>query len=348
MTEMISIIRTQKSKAAIPVFLILLLLMINGILLYKNQAIKQDRKEVLEVIQEEKIELRAEYDEMIVELENYQVQNAKLDTHVLSLQNQIDIQRLEIERLLQTTPTDPKAVLAARALVASFKEKVANYKQKTTAFRKKNQVLSTSNKTLQKEVSTNNSIIEVLKTEKKQLVTEKEKLIETKDSLIEESVLLVEEKQELIEETAVLTKKVNKASILKATKITGIGVWYRKNGREQESPNIRRAEKIKVCFDLLENAITKIGHQEVLVRIINPKGSTLSIQSLGSGYFKNAVTKEDMPYTLKEVIGYDGEQANYCFYWEQNTPFTSGMYTAQIYHKEHLIGSSYFNLRKGL
>jgi hypothetical protein len=104
-------------------------------------------------------------------------------------------------------------------------------------------------------------------------------------------------------------------------------------------------KKLKLCFDLLENKIAKEGPTKLLVRIIGPDGVTLSLQSMGSGTFEDAITGAPMQYTYEIAPDFKNEGKTVCSYWDQNTDYTNGTYQALVYQRGYKIGYTSFELR---
>ena len=124
-------------------------------------------------------------------------------------------------------------------------------------------------------------------------------------------------------------------------------VRTKKNGKEISVKSHKRAEKIRVCFDILANSIAGSGSKNILLRIIKPDGNTLAIQAFGSGTFKDA-NGQTLPFTSKATIEYNQKQEAYCMYWAQEKAFIPGPYAAEIYHEGFLVGTGNFKLKKGI
>ena len=109
--------------------------------------------------------------------------------------------------------------------------------------------------------------------------------------------------------------------------------------------NTDKTERLQVCFNVKPNTLTKSTQQDILLRIINPEGSPLVIQEMGSGVLTNADTKETMQYTTRTSIDLSEEESYYCMFWEQNTPFMPGDYTTELYHNDYAVASTTLNLK---
>lgn len=321
--------------------LIFLLLLTNAYLMYRNAQLKntnQSQSENIGTLEEQKAELQKEYDGLVVELDGIKVQNAALDSTVANMQTFIDKQKSRIDGLLKKSGVSASELTEARSLIASLRTATEDYKRQIDQLTAENQHLTRSN--------------EDLTTQKQNLTTQKQALeteVQTKNQAIagleSEKQNLSTERTKLSDEKEQLSKQVNRAAVMQAKNIKAVAVRSKSSGKEVEVSRNQRAQKIKVCFDIIKNAIAKSGNKEIVMRIISPEGSVLAVQSLGSGTFVNSDTGETMQYTSKAVIQYNAEEENYCMYWEQNSDFAEGSYTAELYNDGYLMGASAFSLK---
>ncbi|MBK7856876.1 MAG: hypothetical protein IPJ79_20070 [Bacteroidetes bacterium] len=144
----------------------------------------------------------------------------------------------------------------------------------------------------------------------------------------------------LKQENSSLAGKVAVASMLKTGSVTALGVRYKNNGKEIETPKANATQKIKTCFNVLENIVALPGNKDVYVRILAPDGSVLTT---GSETFM--VLGQASLYTVKETFEYSNKETNICVYWEKGSEYVSGTYTAEIYCEGALIGNTSFELK---
>jgi hypothetical protein len=171
------------------------------------------------------------------------------------------------------------------------------------------------------------------------------KLLEQqKDSLNEALKIATEKTRKLSEEKKQLGKKALMGSLLKVENITGIGI--RLSGSKETETNIaKKADKLKICFDVPAQRTADAGQKEIFIRIISPSGSTISIASQGSGILTDAETGEEVPYTTMASFEYEQKKKNICVYWQQNTTFTKGVYKISLYQQNYLIAESNFKMK---
>ena len=144
-----------------------------------------------------------------------------------------------------------------------------------------------------------------------------------------------------------LNKEVNLGSTLHASNIKLQPIQVKRNGKEVETSKAKRADMMRVIFDLDENRIAPTGDKEIYVAITAPDGSPLAVEALGSGRFSLEDGTEKL-YTAKKTVAYvKGEKQTVSMDWKQNSDFKPGDYSVEIYHNGFRIGQGKVNLRKG-
>ncbi|SEN80852.1 hypothetical protein SAMN04488505_11360 [Chitinophaga rupis] len=144
-----------------------------------------------------------------------------------------------------------------------------------------------------------------------------------------------------------LNKQVNLGSVLHASNIKLQPIQVKKNGKEVETTKAKRADMMRVTFDLDENRIAPTGDKEIYVAISSPDGSPLAVEALGSGRFSLDDGTEKL-YTAKKTVAYTkGEKQTVSMDWKQNSDFKPGDYSVEIYHNGFRIGQGKVSLKKG-
>lgn len=142
-----------------------------------------------------------------------------------------------------------------------------------------------------------------------------------------------------------LTEKVINAAVLKAYKITGLGV--RGSGdKEKPTDKARRVEKVKVCFTLSENPLLSAGRKDIYVRIARPD-KTILTRGKGDDY-SFSYKGEIMQYSMRETVNYQNEAIDLCLYWinrngKEDLP--AGVYVVSVFSEDFEIGQSTFELK---
>lgn len=321
--------------------LLALMALINGFLLYKNYNLKQNNTQQaqnIDTLTSQKAELQQLYDSTVQELEGVKTNNVNLTTELEGVRTEMEAKKEEISRILKKSNASASELTKARGLISSLTTEVNTYKQQIYELQTQNTQLKGENQNL----NTQNNVLKTDVTQKTEQVATLQK---AKDELETQRQELATARQQLTQQNEQLDTRVKRAEVMQALNITATGVRNRRNGKEVETDNDKRVQKLRVCFDIIQNNIAKEGEKEIMLRILNPEGTALAIQSMGSGTFKLAESGENQQYTTKANIVYTRQQKNYCMYWEQNTPFTPGNYTAEVYHEGYKIGNSAFKLK---
>jgi len=141
-----------------------------------------------------------------------------------------------------------------------------------------------------------------------------------------------------------LTDQVDKASIVKTFAVTATGARVKSGGKERITDKIRRLNKIKVCFTLVENAIAKAGPRDVYIRIAGPDNKILA-KGMGDD-FAFDYNGDKLQYSIMTTVDYKNEAITLCNYWDKgDQKLAAGAYKVEVYEGGNVIGHANFNLR---
>ncbi len=132
-----------------------------------------------------------------------------------------------------------------------------------------------------------------------------------------------------------LSEKVAIAAQLDAT---GISMTL-KNKRGKATNRIKRCKSIQVNFSIAKNVTAASGNKTVYVRITTPAGTVLS----GGGSF--AYENRSLPYSMRKVIEYTGNETPVTTYWNVNEFLGEGTYNVSIFADGNMIGSRNFTFK---
>jgi hypothetical protein len=264
-----------------------------------------------------KAELELKYNAALSDIETYRIENAGLDSILNLKEIELNDKRKKIDALLAQSGNNKNALAQAQQLIKELESEKIAFKNTIDSLISMNSELYTKNENLNAELN-------LTKEEKEKIANQK--------------LALEEEKSKMLD-------KIDKASILSVANIICTPIRVNKKGKEEEVSKAKDAQKLRICFDLLQNKIAPKGQTELVVRIIGVDGSTIQIQSLGSGTMTEATTGNQIPYTYSISPSYDNETKQVCSYWKQNYSFVPGKYSVEVYQKGLLIGQSSFNLR---
>ena len=303
-------------------YIILIALLIGG-LVYTNLKLKKS-KETIVVTEKQrddvttlKSELDRKYNESLLEIESYRAENAGLDSLLMIKEQELTSKKAKIDALLTQ--------------ISSLKSGDASKAK-----------LILEAQTLMKQMDDDKA---KLQTSIDSLIAVNKQLYQERDSVTGELITTIQKKQKAEEDNQKMKDRIDKASILSTANILAIPIRMTKKGKEDEVKKAKDAEKLRVCFDLLQNKIAPAGETEVAVRIISPDGSTIQIQNLGSGTLKDATTGNDIPFTYTITPDYQNETKTVCSYWAQTFNFAPGKYSVEVYEKGFLIGQSSFSMK---
>lgn len=183
------------------------------------------------------------------------------------------------------------------------------------------------------------SVVADLQEKIRRLEEEKKVLTERSDSL----------NRTVSAQTTTITqlKKTNqelatKAGLLYATSVRASGIKVKGKGKEVETDNAKKSDRIRVCFSLPAVGTVNPGEKTFFIRIISPEGVTLSS---GSNVLTKAETGSQIQYSTTVSVDYNQEATSTCAYWEQAAPFLAGTYTSEIYQNGYLVGKADFTLK---
>ncbi|REJ80991.1 MAG: hypothetical protein DWQ44_05190 [Bacteroidetes bacterium] len=170
------------------------------------------------------------------------------------------------------------------------------------------------------------------------------------DSLLMANKQLQTEKEQLTSNVESLSKNlettVATASVLKSEYIKVKSLKRRDSGKYVETAMAKRTHKLDVCFDILDNKITKQGEKTVYLKITEPGGKPIGNRSTGSNTFKTS-SGEEVMYASSANITFTGAKQNVCMSYEeqQDKMFPAGTYLVEVYVDGNLSGAGSFTLR---
>ncbi len=314
---------TSNSNGKLHAMYIVLIALLIGGLVYTNLKLKKS-KETIVVTEKQrddvttlKQELDRKYAESMQEIESYRAENAGLDSLLTVKEQELTAKRAKVDALLSEVAklktgdaTKSKLLAEAQALLKQMEDDKVR-----------------------------------MQTSIDSLLTVNQQLYQERDSISGELKTTMQKKQEIDDENKKMKDRIDKASILTTSNIQCSPIRITKKGKEDEVSKAKDAEKLRICFDLLQNKIAPSGPTEIAIRIISPDGSTIQMQSLGSGTFNEATTGNEIPYTYNISPDYQNDTKTVCSYWAQTFKFASGKYSVEVYQNGFLIGQSTFTMK---
>ena len=136
------------------------------------------------------------------------------------------------------------------------------------------------------------------------------------------------------------------ASVLHASNIRMEAIKVKRNGKEKETQRAKKADILRITFDIDENRIAESGTKMVYLRVIDPKGTTINNPAKGSGMITTA-KGDHLSYTLSKAVPLVTNQPykNISVDWNQDGEYEKGSYKIEIYNDGYSIGSGSVDLK---
>ncbi|MDX2281698.1 MAG: hypothetical protein NW218_19065 [Saprospiraceae bacterium] len=269
-------------------------------------------------------DLDTKYNEAVTQLEQQKGINAELDNKINAQLQQLETQKNEISGLIR----DKKDY---RAGMARLEKQKNEYLAQIDELKKQVGILTETNQQQGQQISSLSTTLN-----------------ETKTKLDEESTAkaaLVSEKSTLEAEKTQLAKKVDIASAIRVKNVTTKSVQVKSNGKEKTKSRAGKVDKLNICFTTEPNEVVPAGEETFYLRIIDPTGAPLAIESLGSGVATDKRNETDVRYTTTATCNYQNGETNVCGSWQPGQNFAKGKYKVEVYNKGYLVGSGAFNLK---
>lgn len=296
----------KKSGNKLFIVLTIILVLLSGVLgwqLYDQKTQKDTVIAEKEQVNTEKAELEADLQDLKAQYDEMEASNGTLNAELAA-------EKAKIEELIQQLEASDKKVKNLSYVRSELNKLKERYKQ----LELKNDSLQQANVELQGE---NEKVRGDLQDQK--------------------SV-----NQDLTNENMGLANQVAIGSILKAYEVSSMGIRDR-GGKEKETDKAKRVDKIKTCFTLSENKITKKGMKNIYVRIEDPMGKILAEGMGANNQFE--LNGQTIGFSVKKEVMYENQAVPMCVYFNKGEEFGKGTYRISVYEDRALIGESTFELR---
>jgi len=285
-----------------------------GYIIYDKSQTKEEmeRKDLqYAALDSSKSSLQREYEDALLRLEGLTSTNAGLDSLVKSRDAELAGLKGRIRSLVGRQNATAADLKEARGLIAQLNGKIDGYLQEIERLQNLNQELTTQNQNLSSDKSKLEQDLNTTRDQKRQA-----------------------------------DDKVDLGSTLHASNFRISAVDVRNSGKEKETGRARRADKLRLSFDIDENYIAPSGNKDLYVVLIDPSGKVVREEALGSGTFS---TRREGQKEFTNKIGVDyvqGERKNLSFDLQQAEKFIAGNYRTEVYHNGMRIGEGTIALKK--
>ena len=257
------------------------------------------------VIDSAKAKIQAEFIEVSAKADSLTNQNTTLQGDLLDKSNQIQKLKSNISTILRKQNATDVELAEAKTLIADLNGKVTNLFADLTKAQAENKDLTAKN--------------EVLNTTNTNLNT---------------NLTATQKERERLQDIG---------STLHASTFSIQALRVKDDGTEKVTSNTKRANTIRLSFQIDRNKITPTGAQELYVSITGPDGKAFN----ETGKIN---TREDgtKAYSNKLSVQYEQNKDLPVSYDIKNITFTEGEYLVEIYHNGFKIGEGKTKLTKGL
>ena len=271
-----------------------------------NSALVKENEVKVAAIDSSKNVINAEFIAASAKVDSLTLQNTQLSGDLLSKTTEIQKLKSNIGNILKNQKATKKELADAKNMIAELNGKVAGLVADLEKAQIENKQLTAKNEDLTNQTNT-------LNTNLNNTTKEKERL------------------QDI-------------GSTLHASAFNIESVRVREDGTERKTNNAKRANTIRVSFQLDKNKITPTGNQDIYVCLTNPEG-----KSIGDG--ATFATREDgqKAFSNKLTVQYVQNAAlPVNFDIKQTSKLMEGEYKVEVYNNGFKIGEGKTTLRKGL
>ena len=250
--------------------------------------------------------INAEFIAASAKVDSLTLQNQQLSGDILIKSNEIQKLKANIGNILKNKNATDKELADAKEMISSLNGKITN-------------LLSDLGKA---------------QAENKQLVEKNQDLSNQNTTLNNNLTTTTKEKDRL----------QDIGSTLHASNFNIQSIRVREDGSERKTNNAKRANTIRISFQIDKNKITPTGSQDIYVCLTSPDGKPF-------GEAGNIVTREDgnKPYANKLSIQYvQNEMLPVSYDVKQTSKFTEGEYKVEVYNNGFKIGEGKTTLKRGL
>lgn len=254
--------------------------------------------------------VQKEYDDAMVRLEQMTATNTSLDSLVKSRDEELNQLKSKFKGLVNKQNATASDLAAAKKLVVDLNGKIDDYIKEIARLQKENKQLTTDKENLTTENKNLSTTLATTETAKKEA-----------------------------------ENKVDVGSTLNASAFNIVAINEKSSGKEKSTSSSKRADKLRISFNLDANRISTSGTKQLYIVAKDPNGNTIKEQALASGSLS---TREDgqVQYTTKLDVDYkQGETKYVSFDLRQTEKYAKGSYSIMVYQNGFNIGQGTANLK---
>lgn len=264
------------------------------------------------LVTSERDQVRELYNLSLSRLDSMMGVNQNLNDSLSSSSGEIANLRSEIRRILSDNKATSADLARARTMIKQLNSRIETLAADVERLEGENEQLLVDNERITTEKQTLATDLEVVRTERTNI-------------------------QKTLDETT------DVGSTLNASNIAIAAINEKNSGKEKSTTTARRADKLRISFDLDPNRLAKSGEKEIYVAVTAPDGTAISTSN-----FLTTREEGEKPVAAKITVPYEtGRRTPVSFDWRSDNGFQTGDYKIEIYHNGFKIGEGVRNLKKG-
>jgi hypothetical protein len=253
----------------------------------------------------ERDELKRQLEEAADRFDQLKTASSKKDSAITAKDMEISGKKEKIRELLDRVNAGKKELDQARRLINSLNTDLDQYKKQIEQLEGRNLQLTMENQTV---------------------TGERDQYQRQFDS----ARAIISEKEDLIDV----------GSTLHASRFYIMTLREKSGGREVSTGKAKKADKMRIRFDLDENMIASSGTKDLFIIITDPQGKPLINKDNGSGSF-TARDGGELVYTRRVEINYiQNQRQTVEFDWKHSDAFQPGKYRLEVFHNGFKIGEA--------
>lgn len=274
-----------------------------------GEQIQQQQTQIAKVT-DEKSSIQSNFDASLARLDSMATENKGLEGKLTASNTEISKLKSEIRSILNKRNATASELSRAKKLIDDLNGRITTMEADVARLTQENQTLTA---------------------DKVALTADKEKL--TADLTTTTSV------------KDSLAAKVDVASTLNASNIQVKPINVKGEGKEKETRNAKRVDKLLISFDV-DNRIAAPGTTDVFVTITGPDGQVITSEASGGTFTTR--DEGEKKFTARVPVDVETAKRKYVeFGFVPGTTFQKGNYKVQIYQNGFLIGEGTTELKKG-
>jgi cell division protein FtsL len=306
----------ENKKDNKPAIIIVLLIALVGSWVYFMYAKNQSTSLIAEkdaqyaTLDSSKNAVQKEYDDAMVRLQELTASNNGLDSLVKTKDSELNILKNKFRSIVGKQNATAADLAEARKLVGELNTRIDDYIKEINRLQAENEQLTVDKQNLTTENQTLNNNLANTETARKEA-----------------------------------ENKVDIGSTLHASGFNIVAINIRNSGKEKSTASAKRADKLRVSFNLDENRIATTGTKQLFIIAKDPSGKVISEQELASGKIN---TRQDgqVEYTTKIDVEYQqGVSKGISFDLNQRDKYVKGNYVIVVYQNGFKIGEGIATLK---